>query len=161
MGVADPGVAVNLDARDLTAQTPGALRGGSHVHVFSPDGEWVSFTYNDALLADSTGNDSGQDGDQRNIGVSVPRGPVVVPPSHPRNHDGDYFNCTGDAHDVPSQARFRRCFAGIGRRLGSGITAICGSMAHGRSAHWLSRGKQWELTAHSSGKSSSLICRTM
>jgi hypothetical protein len=37
--VAWPGVAVNLDARDLTPPfTPGALRGGSHVHIYRPDG---------------------------------------------------------------------------------------------------------------------------
>lgn len=77
-----PGEAVNLDARDLTPPgTPGALRGGSHVHVFSPEGEWVSFTYNDAL-ADST---------QRNVGVAVP-GPVTVSKAHPRSHDGTYFS---------------------------------------------------------------------
>ncbi|MEA7538899.1 DUF3748 domain-containing protein, partial [Salmonella enterica subsp. enterica serovar Virginia] len=36
---------------DITAPyTPGALRGGSHVHVFSPNGELVSFTYNDHVL---------------------------------------------------------------------------------------------------------------
>ncbi len=29
----------------------GALRGGSHVHVFSPDGSAVSFTYEDEVLA--------------------------------------------------------------------------------------------------------------
>src|SRR5262249_4542462 len=47
-----PGVAVNLDARDLTPPfTPGALRGGSHVHVFSPDGLRVSFTYEDHMLS--------------------------------------------------------------------------------------------------------------
>jgi len=46
-----PGVAFNLDARDLDPPfTPGALRGGSHVHVFSPDGQWVSFTYDDHVL---------------------------------------------------------------------------------------------------------------
>ena len=77
-----PGEAVNLDARDLTPPgTPGALRGGSHVHLFSPDGEWVSFTYNDAL-ADST---------QRNVCVAVP-GPVTVNKTHPRSHDGAYFS---------------------------------------------------------------------
>ncbi len=77
-----PGEAVALDARDLTPPgTPGALRGGSHVHIFSPDGEWVSFTYNDALA------DSGQ----RNVCVGVP-GAVLVPKTHPRNHDGAYFS---------------------------------------------------------------------
>jgi hypothetical protein len=48
---AKPGVARNLDARDLVPPfTPGALRGGTHVHVFSPDGQWVSFTYEDQIL---------------------------------------------------------------------------------------------------------------
>ena len=90
--VGAPGVADALDARDLTAQTPGALRGGSHVHVFSPDGAWVSFTYNDALLAALSGDDGGgYDPDQRNVGVSVPCGPVRVPEGHARNHDGAYF----------------------------------------------------------------------
>jgi len=80
--VDSPGEAVNLDARDLTPPgTPGALRGGSHVHVFSPDGKWVSFTYNDAL-ADST---------QRTVGVAVP-GPVTVNKTHSRNRDGTYFS---------------------------------------------------------------------
>ncbi len=77
-----PGEAVNLDARDLTLPgTPGALRGGSHVHIFSPDGEWVSFTYNDALTHR----------DQRNVGVAVP-GPVTVSKMHPRSHDGAYYS---------------------------------------------------------------------
>ena len=46
-----PGVTENLDARDLTPSfTAGALRGGSHVHVFSPDGAAVSFTYEEAWI---------------------------------------------------------------------------------------------------------------
>ncbi|WP_254503735.1 DUF3748 domain-containing protein, partial [Salmonella enterica] len=37
----------NLDAMDITAPfTPGELRGGSHVNVFSPNCELVSFSYN-------------------------------------------------------------------------------------------------------------------
>ncbi len=41
--VARPGVAIHLDGRDVTPPfTPGALRGGSHVHVWDPAGEWVS-----------------------------------------------------------------------------------------------------------------------
>ncbi len=88
---ARPGVAMPLDARDMTAQTPGALRGGSHVHVFSPDGERVSFTYNDALLPASGKSQGDGDTDQRNVGVSAPCGPVRVPQNHPRSHDGAYF----------------------------------------------------------------------
>ncbi|EEM3986316.1 DUF3748 domain-containing protein [Salmonella enterica subsp. enterica serovar Rubislaw] len=52
--IATPGGVTNLDAMDITAPyTPGALRGGSHVHVFSPNGELVSFTYNDHVLLGS------------------------------------------------------------------------------------------------------------
>ncbi len=86
-----PGEAVNLDARDLTPPgTPGALRGGSHVHLFSPDGEWVSFTYNDALA------DSGQ----RSVAVAAP-GRVTVNKTHPRSHDGAYFSALA-THTVSS-----------------------------------------------------------
>lgn len=85
-----PGKKRDLDARDITAPfTPGALRGGSHVHVFSGDGEWVSFTYNDHLLML---NKPGADPDQRNIGVSAPIGkPVHVHKDSIRNHGSSYF----------------------------------------------------------------------
>ncbi len=47
-----PQVAISLDACDIVPPfTPGALRGGSHVHVFDGSGEWVSFTYEDHVLA--------------------------------------------------------------------------------------------------------------
>lgn len=89
-----PGLARPLDAMNYAPPfTPGALRGGSHVHVFSPDGAWVSFTYEDEVLArlgPAAANE--HDVNQRNIGVAVPAGPVRVRPTHPRNHDGDYFS---------------------------------------------------------------------
>ncbi len=79
---AKPGVAVNLDARDLIPPfTPGALRGGSHVHVWDAKGDWVSFTYNDALV----------EGDLRDIGVSLPGHFVQVPAENTRNHSSDFF----------------------------------------------------------------------
>jgi Tol biopolymer transport system component len=78
-----PGVAVNLDARNLTPPyTPGALRGGSHVHVWHPAGDRVSFTYDDEVVRSAT---------ERNVGVAVPRR-VDVPDTHPRNHPGEYFS---------------------------------------------------------------------
>ena len=78
-----PGTTENLDARDLTPPfTPGALRGGTHVHVWHPQGDWVSFTYNDALL----------ESELRDVGVSVPRPAVPVRKDHARNHDGQYFS---------------------------------------------------------------------
>lgn len=88
-----PGTARNLDACDIVSPfTPGALRGGSHVHVFSGDGQWVSFTYEDHVLAASAIETPAQDMNLRTIGVSVPAGPVQVPRSHLRNHDGTFFS---------------------------------------------------------------------
>jgi WD40 repeat protein len=87
-----PHIAHNLDARDLTEPlTAGALRGGSHVHVWSADGECVSFTYNDALLESFETQTPDNDIDLRNIGVSI-RGQVKVSNDHPRNHNGDHFS---------------------------------------------------------------------
>jgi hypothetical protein len=87
-----PGVAENLDARDLTPPyTPGALRGGSHVHVFAPDGAAVSFTYEDAVLEAATAAGTAAERNLRGVGVSVCGRPTRVPPTHPRNHDGSAF----------------------------------------------------------------------
>lgn len=89
-----PGMATALDAATYAPPfVPGALRGGSHVHVFSPDGAWVSFTYDDEVLA-RLGDTlpATHDLNQRNVGVAVPVGPVKVGRSHPRNHDGEWFS---------------------------------------------------------------------
>lgn len=75
----------SLDARDLTPPfTPGALRGGSHVHVWN-DGDRVSFTYEDDITAPGL----------RTVGVTVQHksamaARVTVPKTHPRNHDGNW-----------------------------------------------------------------------
>lgn len=84
---------LNLDARDLTPPfTPGALRGGSHVHVWDAAGDWVSFTYEDHVLAQLARATPDNDINLRNIGVSVPGRKVTVKKDHPRNQDGDYFS---------------------------------------------------------------------
>ena len=106
----------NLDARDLDPPfTPGALSGGSHLHMWHNKGDWISFTYEDEVLG-RTGVppvsvcnspcsvDGGTVGTPalarnrpdagirlRNIGIAYPDRPVTVPKTHPRNHDGDYF----------------------------------------------------------------------
>lgn len=90
--VRQPGIAHNLDARDLVPPfTPGALRGGSHVHVWDAAGDLLSFTYEDHVLAQFKEAGPAGEINQRNIGVSVPGHPVHVNRSHPRNHDGEYF----------------------------------------------------------------------
>jgi hypothetical protein len=74
--------AINLDARDLTPPfTPGALRGGTHLHTFNHDGSKVAFTYEDEFVKS-----------QRNIGISLAALPVKVQGIHPRNHDGSHFS---------------------------------------------------------------------
>ncbi|MGE9553309.1 DUF3748 domain-containing protein [Erwinia amylovora] len=81
------GLAENMDACDITAPfTLGALRGGSHVHVFSPDGTRLSFTYNDHVMHEFAAKE-----DLRNVGVAVPLHPVYPPKSHPREYDGSHF----------------------------------------------------------------------
>lgn len=82
-----PGEVASLDARDLVSPfTPGALRGGTHVHVFSPDARLVSFTYEDAVL-EATAL-AAAERNLRGVGVTVLDTPVTVPPTHPRNHSG-------------------------------------------------------------------------
>lgn len=82
-----PGEATSLDARDLVAPfTPGALRGGTHVHVFSSDARLVSFTYEDAVLDAAPAGAAERN--LRGVGVTVLDTPVTVPPTHPRNHSG-------------------------------------------------------------------------
>jgi len=91
-----PGTIEPLDARDLVPPfTAGALRGGSHVHVYSPNGRLVSFTYEDAVLDAAPETGTGQavprEKNLRGIGVSVCGKPVQVPRTHERNHDGTAF----------------------------------------------------------------------
>lgn len=88
-----PGEAWPLDAATYAPPfVPGALRGGTHVHVFSPDGMWISFTYEDEVLARLGPATAEHDANQRNIGLAIPAGAVRVPPSHPRNRAGDWFS---------------------------------------------------------------------
>lgn len=85
--IAEQGKVTNLDAMDITSPyTPGALRGGSHVHVFSPNGEFVSFTYNDHVM-----HERDLALDLRNVGVAVPYGPVTVLAQHPREYCGSHW----------------------------------------------------------------------
>ena len=70
---------LNLDARDATPPfTPGALRGGTHVHAWDAAGDWVSFTYEDHVLARFKEPAPNHDMNLRNVGVSAPIKPVSV-----------------------------------------------------------------------------------
>ncbi|MCE7067772.1 DUF3748 domain-containing protein [Dyadobacter sp. CY326] len=88
---AHPGTPIFMDARDVTFPfTPGALRGGTHRHEWSGDGEWIGFTYNDAILKaleDSTGSKR----NLRTIGVSRKIKPVYVD-KNDENVSGEWFS---------------------------------------------------------------------
>jgi hypothetical protein len=86
-----PGTFLRLDARDLTdPPTPGALRGGTHVHVWDGAGDWLAFTYNDALTEPSL----------RDIGIAVPGHLIQPAADHPRNHSGHWY-CALVTQTVP------------------------------------------------------------
>lgn len=79
--------AITLDAFKITPPyTAGALRGGSHVHVFSPDGSRISFTYNDHIM-----HEYDVHLDLRNVGVAVPLHPVNITKQHAREYSGSHF----------------------------------------------------------------------
>jgi hypothetical protein len=62
-----------LDSRSvLPPFTPGALRGGTHKHEPDASGQWVGFTYNDAVM-------KARGSDLRNVGVSRRGMRVEVP----------------------------------------------------------------------------------
>ncbi len=79
-----------MDARDLVSPfTMGALRGGSHVHVWHPKGDWISFTYEDHFLEENLRANGKPN--PRVVGVSVP-GPIVPKHFHARNQSGTHFS---------------------------------------------------------------------
>ncbi len=99
----------NMDARDLTAPfTPGALRGGTHVHLWSGDGQWVASTYEDHLF----NSRHPESPTQRQLAISVPwQGGIAVKKDHPRNHDGSHFTVvvtTTTESPVPGSDEIRR-----------------------------------------------------
>ncbi|MTD77144.1 DUF3748 domain-containing protein, partial [Escherichia coli] len=72
---------------DIAASyTPAALRGGSHVHVFIPNGERVSFTYNDHVMHELDPSLTLRTG-----AVAAPFGPVNVQKQPPRSSSGSHW----------------------------------------------------------------------
>lgn len=88
---AHPNVPLYMDARDVTPPyTPGALRGGTHRHEWSGDGQWIGFTYNDAVLK-ALEDSTGQKRNLRTIGVSKKVKPVKVD-ENAENVSGEWFS---------------------------------------------------------------------
>ena len=84
---------VFMDARNISPPyIKGALRGGTHRHEWSGDGQWIGYTYNDAImkaLEDSTGEKH----NLRTIGVSKKVKPVkVAQDNNGENISGGWFS---------------------------------------------------------------------
>ncbi len=88
-----PNKPIFIDARDTAFPfTKGALRGGTHRHEFSGNGNWIGFTYNDAImkaLEDSTGENY----NLRTIGVSKKGKSVnIIDKNNGENLSGEWFS---------------------------------------------------------------------
>lgn len=80
------------EARSIAAPlVPGALRGGTHAHSWSADGQWISFTYNDFLIEQMERRSGGSLKDLRTIGVMSAAEAVTVSPESAENFSGRYF----------------------------------------------------------------------
>jgi hypothetical protein len=86
-----PNQPIYMDARDITPPfTVGALRGGTHRHEWSGDGQWVGYTYNDAILQALEAK-TGEKHNLRTIGVSKKGNPVSVD-NGLENVSGEWFS---------------------------------------------------------------------
>ncbi|WAC11599.1 DUF3748 domain-containing protein [Dyadobacter pollutisoli] len=86
-----PNEPIYMDARDVTFPfTAGALRGGTHRHEWSGDGQWIGFTYNDAILK-ALEDSTGQKRNLRTIGVSKKIKAVHVDKNE-ENVSGEWFS---------------------------------------------------------------------
>ncbi|RYF90361.1 MAG: DUF3748 domain-containing protein, partial [Chitinophagaceae bacterium] len=107
--VVQPNRVIRMDARDIVEPyTPGALRGGTHAHTWSGDGQWVSFTYNDHVLHKAAINTPDSNGssttilpqadpaheiiDTRTVGVMFPGSTQVAGADDVENINGTMFS---------------------------------------------------------------------
>jgi len=92
--IENPGIPLFLDARDVVPPfTPGALRGGTHAHAWSADGEWATFTYNDDIMNELSKVENSGALDLRMVGVMAPKGSVVVETDPAEeNNNGELFS---------------------------------------------------------------------
>jgi hypothetical protein len=89
----NPNNLIFIDARDTVFPfTKGALRGGTHRHEFSGDGNWIGFTYNDAILK-ALEDSTGENHNLRTIGVSKKGKSVnIIDKNNGENLSGEWFS---------------------------------------------------------------------
>ena len=81
-----------MDGRDITAPfTKGALRGGTHAHSWSGDGQMISFTYNDAIIEKLSLTNSNFR-DLRTVGIMFPKKVFVNDSNNSENNNGEMFS---------------------------------------------------------------------
>ena len=84
-------LAKNLDARNVAKPlVSGALRGGTHAHQWSGDGNWISYTYNDYIL-DELSKQQPDKRFKRSVGIMIPDYPVNIDQSDAENFSGSMF----------------------------------------------------------------------
>jgi hypothetical protein len=89
----NPGQPIYMDARNVDSPfTVGALRGGTHRHEFSGDGNWIGFTYNDAIMH-SLEEKTGEKHNLRTIGVSKRNNKVAIANlNNGENNSGEWYS---------------------------------------------------------------------
>jgi hypothetical protein len=82
-----------MDSRDIVAPfVPGALRGGTHRHQWSGDGNWLGYTYNDAIMV-SLEKETGEVHNLRTVGVSKRTGKSPeITSSEGENYQGEWYS---------------------------------------------------------------------
>ncbi len=110
-----PHMPVFVDARDdMQPFTAGALRGGTHAHNWSADGQWISFTYNDAVMQALETKVRIGVKDLRMVGVMAPLGPVNVPGAdNAERFGGEMFSVVVtivDDYPIPGSDQIDRAY---------------------------------------------------
>jgi len=81
-----------MDARNIEAPfTIGALRGGTHAHSWSGDGQMLSYTYNDYVM-EQLAKTNPQVKDLRTIGLMFPKKVQVSNTVNLENNNGEMFS---------------------------------------------------------------------
>lgn len=90
--IAQPQQPIFMDARDIEKPfTMGALRGGTHAHSWSGDGQMISFTYNDYVM-EQLAKTNPEVKDLRTIGLMFPKKVLVNNTQNLENNDGEMFS---------------------------------------------------------------------
>lgn len=120
-----PQQSYHMDARCVIPPfVPGALRGGSHAHTWSPSGKIISFTYNDQVLEQQASKDTHADMDVRVVGLMFSKEVVVPQADQLESFSGNkYAVIVSEVHTPPIwgsdqiEKAFDECWMGSDRKL--------------------------------------------